>query len=89
MNVTAIGLVSDSCHECETLRERLEKDFGTEGITLDFIEVNYDEDPSGAVDSVSGFGLTSPPSFFISGVVFTPYYGDIDFSKAVRSARDA
>jgi hypothetical protein len=87
MNVAAIGLVSDSCHECETLRERLEKDFGAEGIVLDFIEVNYDDDPSGAVESVSEFGMTYPPSFFIGEVVFTSYYGSAEFSKSIRNLR--
>ena len=85
MNVTAIGLVSDTCHECAELRETLRKIFAGKGITLDFVEVNYDDDPTGSMESVSSLGLSSPPSFLIGEVVFTTYYSSSEFEKALAN----
>ena len=87
MRATAIGLVSDTCHECTDLRESLRKLFGKEGITLDFVEVNYDDDPTGSTESVSSLGLSSPPSFLIGEVVFTTYYSHSEFEKALANLK--
>ena len=88
MTATAIGLVSDTCHECSELRESLRKAFKESGIELDFIEVNYDDDPNGSVESVTSLGLSSPPSFLIGEVVFTTYYSQSEFEKSIKTIKD-
>jgi hypothetical protein len=73
MKITAIGLVSATCHECEELREDLIRVFGNEGIDIEFVDVSYDDDPIGSIESVAPFGLKSPPSFYIVDRVFTTH----------------
>ena len=85
ISATVIGLVSDTCHECHDLRENLKRMFAERKIELEFVEVSYDDDPNGSMESVSDFGMTEVPSFYVGGVVFTKYTSSSDLEKAVKA----
>ena len=88
MTTIVVGLVSDSCHECEELRQRLTEAFFSRNIELEFVEVNYDDNPADSIESVSVLGLVEVPSFLIGGVIFTQYYNQSDLETAIENIRE-
>lgn len=85
ISVTVVGLVSDTCPECQDLRDELKRKFLEISIILEFVEVSYDDDPQGSIESLADFGISEVPSFYIGGIVFTKYYSSSDFDKAVSN----
>lgn len=88
MKTTAIGLVSDSCNECSDLRQRLIESFCKFGIDLEFVDVSYDDDPHGSLESLADLGMTSVPSFLVGGVVFFTYFSGSDVEKSVEAIKN-
>lgn len=84
MKTTVIGLVSNSCHECEDLRQTLVNEFGERGVELEFVDVSFDDDPVGSVEAVAELGLVNPPAFLVGGVVFVPYFSSSDIDRAIE-----
>jgi len=77
-----IGIVSSGCSKCNELKSRLEKDFHSMGVEIEFIEYVYEIDSAAAVETAEKFGLDDIPSFYVAGEVFRGDYGKTELERA-------